>query len=298
MVEGPSRSLEDRAATSYTSLRLHTQNVWLWSITVAALVLFYPVILRLVQDWWVDPDYTYGFLIPVFTVYALRRNLADKTLELRPNTVGLPVFLAGMIILSAGILSSELFLSRISMLITVAGLVLFLAGFPFFRAILFPLSYLAFAVPIPNLVYNQITLPLQFASSRAAESMLRFIAIPVFREGNILTIPNCSLEVAQACSGFRSLMALLAVAVAVAYLTERSNYVRVFLVALIFPIAIFTNGLRVCIVGVLAYLIDPNWATGSAHLILGWLLLIFAVSVFLAMCTLSRRVRSKGMSLR
>jgi exosortase len=289
--------LTNEQARSLPGAPVRPIQFWIAIVAIATIALFYPVIIRLVQDWWSDPDYSYGFLIPLFGAYVLRRKVTRKHLSPQPSNMGMILLLFGIFVLFAGTLSAELFLSRISLLISIAGLILFLAGRQILRLVLFPLSYLVLMIPLPAILYNQIVLPLQFLASRVAETCLRIVAIPVLREGNILVIPNCSLEVAQACSGFRSLMSLMAVAIAIAYITERRLGRRLFLVGLMLPIAVLINSLRVFSVALLAYNFGPQWAEGSVHSFSGWLITMLGLFFFLGLCTVWQRIRTANRAL-
>jgi len=159
--------------------------------------------------------------------------------------------------------------SRLSLVILICGIVLFLAGGQALRSISFPIAYLLFMIPLPAIVYYQLTFPLQLWASRLGASGLVALGIHTVREGNLLVLPNCTLNVVEACSGIRSLLSLVAAVVAYGYLAEPSTWKRSVLAFASVPIAIATNGLRLVATGVLSYFFGPSVDGGVIHLVLG-----------------------------
>ena len=250
------------------------------ALVMAALVaaLYGPVLTQMVVQWWEDPDYTHGFLVPLFAGYVLyQRREKLRQVALEPSNLGFPAMLGAIGLLFAGTLGAELFVARFSLLCLLGGLLLFFAGWKMLRAVAFPLGFLMVMIPLPALIYNQVTFPLQLFASRLSSSGLALLGIPVLREGNVLVLPNYSLEVVEACSGIRSLMSLIALAIAYGYLVERRIWARIALVVLIVPIAVASNALRVVGSGVATYFWGPRWAEGFFHFFQGWLIFVSAV---------------------
>jgi len=252
------------------------------SLLVLLSVLYAEVGQRLVQQWWTDPDYGHGFLVPLFSAYVIWQERARLSTVLftekrQPSNIGLLVLLGAVGLLVVGTLGAELFLSRISLLVLLAGMILFLAGWSLLRALLFPLGYLLLMIPLPVIIYNQLTFPLQLLASRFATVCLQGIQIPVLREGNLIILPNYTLAVVEACSGIRSLLSLIALALAYGYLAEKRIWVRTVLVFLVLPIAVASNGLRIMGTGVLTYFWGSAVADGFFHLFSGWL--VFATAM-------------------
>src|SRR4029077_20806417 len=177
------------------------------------------------------------------------------------------VFAIGLLVL--GTLGAERFTARLSLLILISGIVVFLAGYQVLRSIAFPLGYMVFMIPLPAIIYYQLTLPLQLWASRLGASGLMALGIHTVREGNLLVLPNCTLNVVEACSGIRSLLSLLAAVVAYGYLAEQSTWKRSVLAIASIPIAIATNGLRLVATGVLSYFFGPSVDSGAVHVVLG-----------------------------
>jgi exosortase len=253
-------------------------------LVIAGLVagLYGPLLIQMIVQWWQDPDYSHGFVVPLFVGYVLyqrRHQLWQVPLE--PSNLGLPVMLGAIGLLLAGSLGAELFVARFSLLFLLGGMLLFFAGWKMLRAVAFPLAFLALMIPLPAIIYNQVTFPLQLLASRVSSSGLELVGVPVLREGNVLVLPNYSLEVVEACSGIRSLMSLIALAVAYGYFVEKRNWVRITLVVLMVPIAVASNAMRVMGAGVLTYWFGPRAAEGYFHLFQGWLIFVSAVACML-----------------
>jgi exosortase len=243
------------------------------------LALYGPVLKLLVLNWWQDPNYGHGFFVPLFAGYILWQERSRwRGVRRQPSNWGLLAMLGAIGLLMAGSLGAELFTSRFSLLVLLGGMVLFLAGWEALRAVSFPLGFLFFMIPLPAIIYNELTLPLQLMASRLAVHFLQILQVPALREGNLIFLPNYTLEVVEACSGIRSLMALLALAVAYGYWIQERPWMRLTLIILMVPIAIITNGLRIVGAGVLAYRVTPQAAEGFFHLFSG--LLIFLCALF------------------
>jgi exosortase len=207
----------------------------------------------------------------------------------RPSAVGLVIVLGSCATLTAGILGAELFLTRISIVGIVAGTVLFVMGWQHLRILGFPIAFLILMIPIPAIIFNQIAFPLQLLASRFGETALNVADIPVLREGNVIVLANTTLEVAEACSGIRSLVSLLTLGIVYGYFTDPRGWLRVTISLATIPIAIVANGLRVAGTGIAAHYYGPEAATGFFHTFSGWLVFIVAfLMLFLVMQVLQR----------
>jgi exosortase len=250
--------------------------------TLLALVglLYAPILVRLVQQWWSDPNFSHGLFVPAFAGFVIwqdRSRLA--AIHPAPSTWGLPVMLLALCTLILGVFGAELFLSRVSLLMLAAGMIIFFMGWGILRAVVFPLLFLVLMVPIPAIVFSQITFPLQILASKLSASLLPFCGVPVFREGNVINLPAMPLEVAEACSGIRSLLSLMTLAIMYGYLLEKRVAIRVVLALASIPIAVAANGLRIVGTGLLVQYWDPEKAEGFFHAFSGWL--IFVVSLLM-----------------
>jgi exosortase len=246
------------------------------------LFVYLPVLSSLVRQWASDDNYSHGFLVAPFALYFAwlrRRDLA--ALPIRPHWTGAVIVVGSLAVLLAGRIGAELFLARISLIGLIAGAVLFLYGVGHLRVLAFPIAFLLLMVPLPAVVFNQMAFPLQLLASSAGESVLSASGIPVLREGNILVLPTTTLEVVQACSGIRSLVSLLTLAIILGKLTEPRLWARVVLAVLALPVAIAANAARVAGTGLTAEWISPQAAEGFFHEFSGWVMFVVAFALLL-----------------
>jgi exosortase len=247
-------------------------------------LLYRHVFAKLVHDWWNDDNYSHGFLIiPIALYLAWERRRAFADAPQRLSILGLVVVVGSIAVLLAGILGSELFLTRISILGTVTGSVLFLFGWQRLRVLAFPLAFLVLMIPLPAIIFNEIAFPLQLVASRVGEFALASVDIPVLREGNVLILANTSLEVAEACSGIRSLVSLLTLGIVFGYFADRRGWVRGLIALSAIPIAVITNGARVAGTGIAAHRFGPGAAEGFLHEFSGWVVFVMAFAMIIAL---------------
>lgn len=248
------------------------------ALVVACIALaFWAVGAKLITDWANDENYSHGFLMVPLAAYVVWRQRAElEAIPAEPSVAGLVIILGSLLTLGAGRLGAELFLTRIALLGTLAGVVVFLWGFRHLRALAFAFLLLFLAIPIPAIIFNQITFPLQLLASRFGEASIAACQIPVLREGNVIILANTTLEVAEACSGIRSLVSLLALAAIWGYLSESPLWLRWLLAFAAVPIAIFANGIRVAGTGIAAHFVGAQAAEGFLHTFSGWI--VFAVA--------------------
>ena len=255
---------------------------WWQTAVIAGLLLwlYFPTLSHLVAQWWSDPNFSHGFFVPLFSAFVIWQERSRLTrLSLRPSWWGLLFVVFGLCVLVVGQMGAELFLSRVSMLIVLAGLIVLFLGLSFFRALLFPWAFLFLMIPIPTIVFNLVTFPLQLLAAKVASTILPWMGVPVLREGNVIVLAAERLEVAEACSGIRSLMSLATLAVIYGYLMERKIALRVVLALASIPIAVAANSLRIVGTGLLVQYWDPEKAEGFFHEFQGWL--VFIVSLIM-----------------
>ena len=232
----------------------------------------------LVSQWASDDDYSHGFfVIPLAAFFAWERRAALARAAIRPGVEGLLLLGVSLFAFVAGILGAELFLTRSSLIGVLAGTVLFVWGREHFRILLFPLAFLLFMIPLPAIVFNQIAFPLQLVASGLGETAIAAAGIPVLREGNVLQLPNITLEVVEACSGIRSLVSLLMLGVLLGYFAEPRTPGRVVIALAAIPIAIVANATRVAGTGLASYWASPAAAEGFFHTFSGWLMFVVAL---------------------
>jgi exosortase len=250
-------------------------------------VLYAHVVAKLVHDWSTDQNYSHGFLIvPIAAYFAWERRRALIQSEASPSPVGLLVILLSLGILLGGVLGAELFLTRLSVLGVIAGTILFVLGWRHLKILAFPIAFLLLMIPLPAIVFNQIAFPLQLLASRCGEFALSALQIPVLREGNVIILANTTLEVAEACSGIRSLVSLLTLAIVYGYFTEPRTWARVTLALASIPVAIIVNGFRVAGTGVAAHYFGPAAAQGFLHEFAGLFMFAAAFALVFAVRSL------------
>ncbi len=267
---------------------------WQGLLLAAVLIALYAPVLRiLVDQWYRDPDYSHGFLVPLLSAYLIwqRRDKLSRVPR-HPSLWGIVIVLMALGLLVLGSLGAELFLTRFSLLCTICGLIVYFCGGAMLRAMAFPMAFLLFAIPIPGVVYNEIVFPLQFIASRFATWTLETLNLfPIMREGNVLILPGMSLEVVEACSGIRSLMSLLALAAGFGYVVERSLVARWILFLAMVPLAIISNGTRVMLTAIMSNYMGPKAAEGFMHEFSGWVIFVVATVLFLGFYGLMTKIR-------
>ena len=225
----------------------------------------------------VDRDRDRGHVVDALLADDPRSRVAVETLV----TTGLVVVAGSMALLVAGLLGAELFLSRVSLIGAVAGSILFLFGWQRLRIMLFPLAFLLLMVPLPALIFNKIAFPLQLVASHVGERTISSLDIPILREGNVLILANATLEVAEACSGIRSLVSLITLGLVYGYFIDHRLWVRLLIVASTVPVAIIANGARVAGTGMAAHWIGEEAAQGFFHQFSGWIVFVVAFAMIL-----------------
>jgi exosortase len=267
------------------------QARWWQAIVLLVLVgwLYFSILGRLAQQWTHDPNFSHGFFVPAFSLFVLWQERGRlSALPVKPSWTGVPIVLLALCVLVLGNLGAELFLSRTSLLVLIAGLVIFFLGWQYFRAVLFPWAFLLLMIPIPSILFNQITFPLQLLASKVASDVLPLAGVPVLREGNVIGLPLMQLEVAEACSGIRSLLSLATLTIIYGYLMETRIWIRVLLALASVPIAVAANSFRIVGTGLLVQYWDPEKAEGFFHLFSGWLIFVLSLAMLFVLHKLLR----------
>lgn len=247
-------------------------------------VLYVPVLTRLVSQWLSDPNYRHGIIIPFVSAFIIWRK-RDELRGLPADGAAVPgviLILAAAALLVGGTAASELFTTRISLPVFLIGVSFLLLGKAFTTTLAFPLLFLFMMVPLPYIIYYKLTFPLQLFSARLSAGILDLLQINVIRKGNIIHLPNYSLEVIAACSGLRSLMTMITLALIFAAFSDLSNTRKALIVAWALPAAIAANTIRLVVTAIGAYTVSGSFADGILHDISG-LIVFFAGFLMLAL---------------
>lgn len=292
------------------------KNLWKPLLIAAALAFVYAAVLvKLGRDWWTDENYSHGLLVPFVIGYIIYLEFDDlkKAASKPANFAGFALILFALLLLLGGTLGAELFTQRISLVVMLAGIIVYFFGAKILKSLAVPFGLLLLAIPIPQIVFNKIAFPLQIYASQMAIWGIRLFGVPSVRKGNVIEIlPDgatqiVALEVVEACSGIRSLMTLMTLALVLAYFTRSKNQLietktfdflknfdfwrAVILLLAAIPIAVFTNAARVTATGVLTYRYGKRAAEGAFHDASGWLVYVAALVLLIGLNLILKKFR-------
>jgi exosortase len=254
---------------------------WVPYAIIASLlcVLYYRVAFKLVYDWYSLQDYSHGPFVPLFAAFLIwdKRKVLSAT-PIKQTWAGIVLVVFSIAVLILGVYGVELFTARISFIMLLIGLIWTFFGWAMVHALRFPLLVLVLAIPFPAIVFNPITFRLQLLASRIASDILPLLGVPTLHEGNIIKLPIMDLEVAEACSGIRSLMSLFTLAVFYGYFLERTTSRRVILALASIPIAVAANVVRIVGTGLCVQYWDPDKALGFFHEFSGWVMFVISLA--------------------
>lgn len=266
------------------------------AIALVLLVMYLPILVQLAGDWYQDDNYSHGFLIiPISAWIIWRKRHILQTIPLESSKWGLPVIVASLAVFILGTAGMEYFTARVSMVGLLYGITLYLAGHRYTREIWFAFFFLLFMIPVPYIIYYSATFPLQILGSKIASVLLGIFGVPHLRQGNIIHLPdNYSLEVAEACSGLRSLITLLALGALLGYLTQVVRWKAIVLFAAALPVAIAANVVRIFATAVGAYGISRAFAEDFIHELSGTIVFMFSLICLLILSSLLRMGEKKN----
>ena len=284
-------------------------------VAIAAVLAFvyFAVLMKLSRDWWMDENYSHGLLVPFIIGFIVWQERKRFTEQQRTSALWLGAVCISFALLAlwAGTAGAELFVQRASLLLMLAGIVIYFFGIRIIQVVAVPMLLLALAIPIPQIIFNKIAFPLQLFASKCAVAAMSFFEIPVLRQGNVIELMPLGanepkrLAVVEACSGIRSLMTLVTLAVVYAYFTRPRDpqispdatdatksqpkffatfgfWRSVILIVSAVPIAILTNAARVSGTGVLAHYYGTRVADGFFHSFSGWVIYLVAAALLFA----------------
>lgn len=251
-------------------------------LSVALLGYMYADSLTFLFRQWGSDDYSHGMFVPFISAFIIwRRRHRLAMLRLAPSWLGPVLVFAGLVLYTAGNLSTLYVISHVSLWLLIIGLVVSFLGLYALREMAFPLVYLLTAIPLPSFLYNALSARLQLWSSTLGVGVLQFIGITAFREGNVIDLGPVQLQVAEACSGIRYLFPLTSLALLCAYFFRDRTWKRIVLVLSAMPISVVVNGVRIGIVGVLVEWYGAQAAEGFLHLFEGWVLFMATLGLLI-----------------
>lgn len=245
---------------------------------IAFLILFWSPIVTLGRDWWSDPDAGHGLLLGPVALYLAWKSGVHEAARGQPR-LGLAILGFAVLVRYLSSLAAELFTMRGSMVLAIAGLVVYAWGVRQVIRWWLPFTLIVLSIPLPSVVLGSLALPLQFKATQMGAALLEWRQVPLRLSGNVLQLPGRTLFVTEACSGLRSLTALLALGVLIAGLWLRLPVLRVLLVLLAIPIAVLLNGVRVFLTGFLVHFVDPRMGDGFMHMTEGWVMFVIAFAL-------------------
>lgn len=253
---------------------------------LAFIILYFPFIKTMINDWDTNANYSHGYLIPFISVWLLY-SLKDEIGKIKPQPSywGLPIIIIACLQLIVAKIGMEYFLQRTSIIILFFGISLFLYGKDITRKISIPIIYLIFMIPIPVIIWNKIAFPLQLFASYLTEYVIKLAGMPILREGNVLTLSTITLEVVDACSGIRSLTTMMALSVPFSFFLPPGKLKKIILFLSSIPIAIFANIVRLTVTAYLSSLYGEKFAQGFLHEFSG--MVTFVLGLIMLFCVKS-----------
>ncbi|MDL2274576.1 exosortase/archaeosortase family protein [Desulfosarcina sp. OttesenSCG-928-G10] len=258
---------------------------WAWLLVAGLLAIIYePIFPRMVSQWEADPNYSHGFLVPFISAWFAWKIWPElRKMPVKPSNWGIAWILFGLLLLAFGWTVHELFTTRSSLIFIFAGLIHTMFGSRVLKCLSLPVAFLIFMIPLPYTLYDALALPLRSLVSWLATEAMHICGILVLREGNVIILPNITLEVVEACSGMRSLVSLMALGTTYAFLTLEGMWRKIVLIITTIPIAVITNAVRIFVTGILSRHFGSVAAEGFFHDFAGFS--VFAVALVLTAVT-------------
>jgi exosortase len=276
-------------SSSVSSLNTHIRQHFLPYLLLCLWVMLnIATLLGLVDDWYHDGNYSHGFLIIPIAIYLFYKKRGEIALPAQPSKLGLAVFIIACLGLIFGAAAKEFFTTRFSLALGITGISMYYLGWENFRKVWFAFFFMLFMIPLPATIYYSATLPMQLFATKITHVILKLVGIPALRQGNIIYLPNYALEVAEACSGLRSLVTLLALGALIGYLTLPGKVKPLILFISAVPIAIALNIFRLVFTAVGAYAISTKLAENFLHELSGIIVFFLALVIMLLFASLLR----------
>ncbi len=259
---------------------------------LAFLVAFGEPLVSLANDWWTNPDAGHGLLLFPLAIWLAWRSGIEKERHPMPR-LGLAILTAAILLRFVSGLAAELFTMRASLIGAAIGIIVYTIGPRQLLRWWLPILLVCLSVPLPEVVLGSIALPLQLKASQWGAALLKLRHVPVRLAGNIIYLPGRSLFVTEACSGLRSLTALLALGLLIGGLWLRTPWMRALLIIAAIPVAMALNAVRIFLTGFFVYFVSPKLAEGVMHLTEGWAIFVFAFLILAAFAWLLAETEAK-----
>jgi len=258
------------------------------------LVTFIPVYPQLVWTWLNHSDNSHGILVPLVSLFFIwQKKEGLKSATISNSNWGAVILLISMGLYLISYAGAVAVVSRAMIVSSLIGLVMFTLGKEFFSLLAFPLLYLFFMVPVPDTILGLVALPLQLFATKVSTFFIHIFSIPAYREGNMLYFAQTQLEVAEACSGIRSIMSFGMLSFIFAYMMDKIWWKRIFLILSTIPLALFANIVRVTGTGILAHFYGSRVALGFLHEFSGLAVFAFGFVLLLLEFLLLNRASCK-----
>ncbi|SPD74996.1 Exopolysaccharide synthesis membrane protein H (Exosortase) [uncultured Desulfobacterium sp.] len=243
---------------------------------------FYPAWKNLILAWSSSDEYSHGFLmVPVALYIVWRKKAKLVSMKIQPSNWGLAFIIFSLSCYLFAYFAEISTLSSLSIVLVIIGTLLYLLGYPILKELFFPIFLLLFMIPIPAQIYSSLTVPLQLFVSKVSVAIAALLGVPIYREGNVLHLPDRTLQVVHACSGLRSMISLLTLSAVFGYLTLRSDALRTVLFISGIPVSILVNIFRVLLLVIAFYYFRFDLTTGTVHTVFGMLIFVLAlISLF------------------
>lgn len=270
-------------------------NLKFLTLLVLLLASFIPIYPHLVWTWLNHSDNSHGILVPLVSAYFIwQKREKLRSAQVSHSNWGGVILLVSMGLYLVCYTGAVTVVSRAMIVSSLVGLVLFTLGGEYFRLLTFPLLYLFFMVPVPDSILGLVSFPLQLFATRISTFIIQLFSFPAYREGNMLYFAQTQLEVAEACSGIRSIMSFGMLSFIFAYMMDKIWWKRIFLVASTIPLAFFANIVRVTGTGILAHFYGDKVASGFLHEFSGLAVFVFGFVLLFTEFLLLNKIRLKS----
>lgn len=245
-------------------------------------VIFIPVYPALIDAWLSNSNHSHGLLVPLVVLYLVwQKKESLRQTPISTSGWGGALLVSGLAMYLVGLAGGVALPMRLAIVVSLIGLILFVLGPDVLKTLLFPLFFLMFMIPVPDSFVGLVSFPLQLFATTASAFFIDWMSVPVLQEGNMLYFVNTQLEVAEACSGIHSLLAIVMLAVLLAYMMESSQKEKMILVLSAVPIALVANIVRVTGTGILAHFFGSQVARGFLHTFSGLVVFLFGFTLLL-----------------